>query len=170
MGILFLDIIKIAMQSVKTAIQMKASFEERSAAKYQIDILRHDAKQSLQDAADERQSGLEESRRKRLQSILNMEKEKANIAAGNIALSSSTARNIISDEKEKGELDALLTINSSEKSAQNYTRQSKKYYQNASLLSAKSKNKLFNSLVTSFANHEQYAAGTIGNIWGSQGG
>ena len=140
------EVINASVKIVKSLIKIKSAVEERKEAKYQTDILRQEAKQAKEDAADTRQQGLEEARKIRLKAILNMSEIKSHIASGNILLSSSTALNLVSDEKLNGEIDALVSINSAERTAENYIRQSQKYYQNAALLSANSKNKLVNSV------------------------
>lgn len=146
------DIFNIVVKVIQTAFQVKKAVEVRKEAKYQTDILREEAKQAKEDAADERQQGIDEARRIRLKSILNMSEIKSDIASNNILLSSQTALNLVSDEKLNGELDALVTIKNSERTAENYLRQSKKYYQNAALKSASSKNNLVNSVSNSILN------------------
>lgn len=140
------DIAKTVVDTIRTGIEIKKVVETKKEAKYQTELIKTQAKQSQQDAASERQEGIEEARRKKLQAILNMGDEKAAFASGNIALSSATALNVLDDEKQTGELDALLTLNSSEKSAEKYMCQSQRYYQNAALASFKAKNNYVNSL------------------------
>lgn len=140
------DIAKTVVDTIRTGIEIKKVVETKKEAKYQTELIKTQAKQSQQYAASERQEGIEEARRKKLQAILNMGDEKTAFASGNIALSSATALNVLDDEKQTGELDALLTLNSSEKSAEKYMRQSQRYYQNAALASFKAKNNYVNSL------------------------
>ncbi len=140
------DVAKAVVDTIRTGIEIKKVVETKKEAKYQTELIKTQAKQAQQDAASERQYGIEEARRKKLQAILNMGNEKVAFASGNIALSSATALNILDDEKQNGELDALLTLNSSEKSAEKYMRQSQRYYQNAALNSFKAKNNYANSL------------------------
>ncbi|MBQ8886277.1 MAG: hypothetical protein IJY61_01070 [Candidatus Gastranaerophilales bacterium] len=146
------DIFNVVIKVVQAAFQVKKAVEVRKEAKYQTDILRQEAKQAKEDAADERQQGLDEARRIRLKSILNMSEMKSDIASNNILLSSKTALNLVTDEKLNGELDALVTLQNSERTAENYLRQSQKYYQNAALKSASSKNNLVNSVSNSVLN------------------
>ena len=146
------DIFNVVIKVVQAAFQVKKAVEVRKEAKYQTDILRQEAKQAKEDAADERRQGLDEARRIRLKSILNMSEMKSDIASNNILLSSKTALNLVTDEKLNGELAALVTLQNSERTAENYLRQSQKYYQNAALKSASSKNNLVNSVSNSVLN------------------
>lgn len=140
------DITKAVVDTVRVAVEVKKAVENKKEAKYQTELIRTEAKKARQDATYERQEGIEEARRKKLQAILNMGEEKTALASGNIALSSATALNIVDDEKQNGELDALLTLKSSEKKAENYMYQSQKYYANAALNSFKAKNGFINSV------------------------
>ena len=128
------DIFNVVIKVVQAAFQVKKAVEVRKEAKYRTDILRQEAKQAKEDAADERQQGLDEARRIRLKSILNMSEMKSDIASNNILLSSKTALNLVTDEKLNVELDALVTLQNSERTAENYLRQSQKYYQNSSII------------------------------------
>ena len=96
------DIFNVVIKVVQAAFQVKKAVEVRKEAKYQTDILRQEAKQAKEDAADERQQGLDEARRIRLKSILNMSEMKSDIASNNILLSSKTALNLVTDEKLNG--------------------------------------------------------------------
>lgn len=146
------DVGKAVVDAIRVGLEVKKTVEERKEAKYQIDINRKEAKRKEQEAAYERQDGVEEARRKKLQSILKMGDEKVNIAAGNIALSSATTLNLMEDQKLNGELEALITLESSEKRAANLIDQSQEKYQNAALTSFKSKNNFVNSMMKSSLN------------------
>lgn len=139
----------VTIAAANFGLKIKEAFEAKGESDYQKNILMNQAKQAQNDAAYERQEGIEESRRKKLQSILKMGDEKAAMASGNIALSSSTALNVVDNEKMSGELDSLSILKSSEKSAKNYMRQSRKYYEQASLTSFRGKKNFVNSLLGS---------------------
>ena len=128
---------------------MKKAVEAKQEVEYQTELLKTEAKQAEEKAVDERQTGIEEARRIRLKSILNMSETKTDIASGNISISSPTSLNILSDEKLNGELDALVTLKNSEVRAKNYMRQSQKYYKNAALKSFSGKNNFVNTLASS---------------------
>lgn len=140
------DITKAVVDTVRVAVEVKKAVENKKEAKYQNELIKTEAKQARQEASYERQEGIEEARRKKLRSILSMGETQAELASGNIALSSATALNIYEDEKQNGELDALMTLNSSEKRAEKYMQQSQKYYANAALNSFNAKNSFVNSL------------------------
>ncbi len=129
--------VEMALIGAFTALQTVKNIQNTNydnvRTKYKNQILSLNAKQSLANAAYERQEGIEQARQKKLNYILNMGKEASKFAAGNIALSSQTAINAIDDYKLNGELDALNTIKNSEKRAQSYERQAQQYYQNAAL-------------------------------------
>lgn len=125
---------------------------QKTAAEYQANIAVQQAEKAKNDAAYERQSGIEEARNQRLQAILNMGDAKTTIAAGNISTSSQTALNIVEDEKLNGELEALTTLKDSEKRAQDYLYQADQYYTQAGLTSFKSKSS-FNSSMLNIMNN-----------------
>ena len=113
--------------------------EEKAQNKYQTNLLLSEAKYAEQDAVYERQEGIEQARREKLNSILNMAEKKSGIAANNIALSSGTALNVLESEKLNGELDALTTLKNSERRADLQMRTAIKYYNQAELQSYKTK-------------------------------
>lgn len=117
---------------------------EKKVAEYNIDQNIQQAKIAERNAMYERQEGIEDARERRLQAIKNMGTQKTNLASGNISLSSSSALDIVEDEKISGEIDALKIIDSSERKAQSYLDTAKNYYSNASLLSYKSKQNSIN--------------------------
>lgn len=137
---------EIALKILKSVLEIKKAFDEKREAEYQTEILRTEARQAKAQATEERQSGIEEARRIRLKSILNMSETKTDIASGNINLFSSTALNLLSDDKLNGELDALVTLKNSESKAKSYIRQSQKYYKDAALKVHQTKNKFFNDV------------------------
>ena len=112
---------------------------QKAIGKFNEQQARKKAQLAEKDAAYERQKGIEDSREARLRAIQNMASVKADIAGGNIMTSSSTALNLIEDEKQEGELEAFKIIDSSEKASQSYLRKANDYYADASLTSFKTK-------------------------------
>ena len=106
---------------------------------YKTNLMLLEAKQAEKDAAYERQEGIEQARKERLNSILNMGAKKAAFAASNIAVSSQTALNAVDDEKLNGELSALTTLKTSERRAQSYSDRAISLYNNAALNSFNTK-------------------------------
>lgn len=123
-----------------TAVRIQKTRVQKAEMKIQENQLRTEAKHNEDKAIYERQEGIEESRNRRLKSILNMGEHKTRIAAGNLSLNSQTSSDILNDEEMSGELDALQTMKESEQRADNYMYQADKYYQNAALTSFKAKN------------------------------
>ena len=142
------DIANLIIGLISDLFKIKKTVEAKQEAEYQTQILENEAKMAEEQAADERQSGIEEARKTRLKAILNMSEIKTDIATGNILLSSPTAINLVSDEKLNGELDALITLKNSEKKSENFIQQSQRYYQNAALKSFSGTNSYINSLAT----------------------
>lgn len=135
----FLDIAQAVASVAFTAVEIQHARTQKAESEYRANLLRKDAKTAKDNAINERQEGIEDARKQRLQAILNMGEEKTNIAAGNISMSSQTALDILDDEKLNGELNALTTLKKSEERASNYMRQSDRYYSNAALLSFNAK-------------------------------
>ena len=145
------DAVQAAANLVVAAVEIKEIQTQKAESEYQTELYTKQAEKAEKDAAYVRQEGIEEARRKRLQSILNMGEEKTSLAAGNIGLSSQMAINIVDDEKLNGELDALTTLKDSEREAQKYMDRADQYYSQAGLASFKSKNRYSNGLFsTSF--------------------
>ena len=142
------DIVNLVIGVISDLFKIKKTVELKNESEYQTEILKTEAKYAEEQAADERQTGIEEARRTRLKTILKMSEIKTDIASSNVLLSSPTAINLVSDEKLNGELDALITLKNTEKKAENYINQSKKYYQNAALKSFSGTNNFINSLAS----------------------
>ncbi len=114
---------------------------QRQVGNYQAALMLEQGRQAEREAAYQRQEGIEEARRQKLNAILKMGDKKAAIAARNIALSSQTALNTVDDEKLNGELNALTTLKNSERKAQTYIDRANDYYRNAQLQSFQTKKK-----------------------------
>ncbi len=134
------------------AITSKAAYDQKVIGDYQTKMIVKEAEIAENNAKYELQEGIEESRRQKLKSILNMGEQKSNIAAGNIALSSQTAINIVDDEKLNGELDALNTLKSSEHRAESYFQQADRLYENAGLNSFRNKKNYQNRVALTWTN------------------
>lgn len=95
--------------------------------------LKNQAKTEVEQGKLELQEGIEESRREKLKSILNMGDTTTKIAAGNIMTSSLTALNAVDDAKMNGEADAISTVKSAYKRASNRFDKADMYYEQAKL-------------------------------------
>ncbi len=132
---------------------------QKQMADYQVKIMNDQANELKRRSSDEYQKGIEESRKERLNAILKMGSVNTKAAASNLSLSSETVQNLLSDEKQKGELSAFETFDAYKQRANNYMNQANKYFENAQLKSFSSKYayrsnrmKILNSGVQSLSN------------------
>ena len=95
--------------------------------------LKNQAKTEVEQGKLELQEGIEESRREKLKSILNMGDTTTKIAAGNIMTSSLTALNAVDDEKMNGEIETISTVKSAYRKASDRFDKANMYYQQAEL-------------------------------------
>ena len=128
-----------ASEIVSMLGQFQSVRAEKAAGEYNAQQMIQQAKADERNAAYERQEGIENARKERLKAIQNMGNIKSHIAAGNLMTNSSTALNLINDEKINGDLNALDLLNSSEKRAQSYIDSANRKYQSASLTLFKTK-------------------------------
>ncbi len=135
-----LDIAEEVLKATNIGRALTTLEEQRKMGNYQATLMAEEAKKSEKEAAYQRQEGIEEARRQRLNAILKMGDKKAAIASNNIALASATAINAVDDEKLNGELNALTTLKKSEYTARAYIDRANDYYRRAGLQSFKTKN------------------------------
>ena len=147
-----IGVVEVVTAVATAAYSVKNAIDEKALAKQQTKNMIEQAKLNEQKAAIERQEGIEEARRKKLDSILNMSEQKANIAASNLGTASQTSLNIIDDEKMNGELEALITTKEADKRVNAYMETSQKYYNQASLNSFNSKIKFNKAIFNSAKN------------------
>lgn len=111
-----------------TAISVTSSVQQSNAAKaqaeYQARVNRENAKIAEQNAAIERQQGIEEERMQRLKTARAVGAQKTAMAANGVDITQGTALDVIEDTATMGELDALQT-------RYNYERQALAYEANA---------------------------------------
>ena len=127
-------------------------YEQKALADYQNKQLLEQAKQARENAARERQEGIEEARNRRLQAILNMGDEKVAFATSNISLNSLTAINQTDNLKLNGELDALTTLKNANNRAEAYTRQADSIYSNYALGKYKAKRNFQKGMINEIQN------------------
>ena len=135
-----LDIAGEVLKATNIGKALNTLEENRRMGNYQATLMMEQGRQAERETAYQRQEGIEEARRKKLNAILKMGDKKAAIAARNIALSSQTALNLVDDEKLNGELNALTTLKKSEYTAKAYMDRANDYYRKAGLQSFKTKN------------------------------
>ncbi len=107
----------------------------------QIEAYNNQAKALSDNAAMERQAGLEEARKIRLKTILQMGNTQAKSAAGNIVSNSGTALDVLDTTKMNGDIEALSVVKNSEIRAKKYISQSDLYLKKARMTK---ENMLFN--------------------------
>ena len=116
-----------------TAITLSQISAQKKAAEFQMEQSKKEAKKLEMEAAYERQEGIEDARRQKINSILNMTDSKAKLAGSNIAMSSGLVLNLEDDAKVNSELDALTTQKNSERKARNILDRRDGLYANAAL-------------------------------------
>lgn len=84
-------------------------------------------------AAQERQSGLEEARLQRIKTLQSVGTQQTAMAANGIDVTSGTALDTIEDTATMGELDALMIEYNAERQAQNYEQTAANYKNQANL-------------------------------------
>ncbi len=102
--------------------------QEQAANNLKIMELAVNAQKAESEAAYERQEGLEESRKVKLNAIKNMGNIKSKMAASNLVSISGTALNLYDDEKSFAELSAIDILDKSEKKAGIYLDKARDYY------------------------------------------
>ncbi len=150
-------VVSAATAATTTAVSLSQASAQKKVAAYQIEQSKKEAQNAELQAAYERQVGVEDARKQKLNSILNMHKEKAKFAGNNISLSSGTVLNLEDDLKINSELDALTTQNNSEQKAQNYLNKRNSLYQNAALIS-------FNNKLNSSKTYAQLGINTLNSL------
>jgi hypothetical protein len=110
-----------------TAFGMYSSHQQGKAMQaqhnYQAHIARNNALIAERNAAEERQAGLEDSRRIRLNTIALMGQQQVAMAANGIDISQGTPLDLLADTATKGELDAQMSVYQAERRALNFETQ-----------------------------------------------
>ena len=109
------------------------SKNQQAMYNYQAEQDRQNARVAEINAANERQSGLEEARLQRMKTLSAIGSQQAGMAANGIDVTQGTALDTIEDTATMGELDALMTVYNSERTAINYERQAANFNNQANL-------------------------------------
>ncbi len=148
-----LDAVNVAASVATTVYSgIQNANYQKAVGEYRTNLYKSQAQDMRTQAKEEYQKGVEESRKVRLKSILNMGTLSANAAAGNLSLSSETVQNYIGDEKFNGELDALTTFENYKNRSDNYLQYAQNYYNNAALTSFATKQNYKSNLLSAFSN------------------
>lgn len=106
---------------------------EKAAYNYQAQVNRNNAVIARNNAAAERQAGIEEARMQRIKTIQRIGSQQTGMAAGNIDVTQGTALDTIEDTATMGELDALNIQYNAEKRALNYEQQADNFTNQANM-------------------------------------
>ena len=150
------EIINAISSVVQTVVKVQEIRIEKAENEYNAQVMVSKAKRAENQAAYERQEGIEETRKQRLNAILTSADTKAEIASGNLGTSSLTSLNLIQDDKEEGERDAEKTLKISEYRASNYIDSANNYYKQSGLYSFRAKHVYRNDLF------DAYSTGALG--------
>jgi len=119
-----------ALGAVSSYQQGKA---QAAAYTYNAKVAEENRKIALNNAAMERQTGLEEARRQRISTLQAIGKQEVALAANGVDVSYGTSLDLIEDTAMLGELDALTIEYNSEKKALNYEIEAQNYANEANL-------------------------------------
>jgi hypothetical protein len=132
------------------------SYKEGQATKqangFQAGIYQNNAVTAKQNASNERQSGIEDARRVRIQTIQKMSMQKAAMAANGLDINEGTAVDLTADTASMGELDALTTMHNSELKARNYENTANDFTSQAQLSLISGKNAATSGLIKGLGN------------------
>lgn len=140
-----------------TATSIVATQQQSKAQQAQYN---YQAKLEAQNAAQEKQSGIEEARLKRLETQQKIAQQQAGMAANGLDIGSGTALDTVEDTATMGELDALTTQYNSQRMVNNYQAQA-----NLDKLAAKNvqKTSTLNSIGTALSGTAE-ALGGLGKV------
>ena len=137
-------VMSIVASIASTAVSVTSSVQQANAAEaeaeYQAKVQRENAKIAEENAAVQRQQGIEEERMQRLKTARNVASQKTAMAANGIDVTTGTALDVIEDTATIGELDALQTRYNYERQALAYEAQADNFQNQANLDVLKGKN------------------------------
>lgn len=127
-----------------TALGAVGSYQQgkaqQAAYNYQAQVAEQNRQIALNNAAMERQSGLEEARRQRIATLQAVGKQQVSLAANGVDVGYGTSLDIIEDTSMLGELDALMIEYDSEKKARNYEIEANNFANETNLANFSSRN------------------------------
>lgn len=119
--------------AVVTTVAVQKSNAKKAEYEYKAKVAKNNAKIAETNAAQERQSGLEEARLQRIKTLQSVGTQQTAMAANGIDVTSGTALDTIEDTATMGELDALMIEYNAERQAQNYEQTAANYKNQANL-------------------------------------
>ena len=144
---------------VGTTTSIVSANNTKKVNEYQAKVAKDNAKIAEENARNERQSGLEESRRQRLRTLQTIGSQQTAMAANGIDISSGTALDTVQDTAELGELDSLMIQYNSERTAFNHETQANNFTNQANLDMFAARN----AKTTGYLNATSNAANSIAN-------
>ncbi len=142
------QVLETVANVVNSVIQVQEIRADRAESEYNIELYKAQAKKAEDNAIYERQEGIEEARKQRLNAILSIADEKSAIASSNLSLTGQTSLNLADDQKLNGELNALTTLKNSEKRANAYIDAANNYYMKAALSDRKANDNFKKNIIS----------------------
>lgn len=125
--------VQIATGTVAVISKVQQSNAKKAEYEYKAKVAQNNAKIAETNAAQERQSGLEEARLQRTKTLQTIGSQQAGLAANNTDITQGSALDVIEDTATMGELDALMIEYNAERNAQNYEQTAANYRNEANL-------------------------------------
>jgi hypothetical protein len=147
----------------------QAGQAQAASAEYQAKIARDNANIAMNNAAMERQAGLEEARRQRIATLQMIGKQKTSLAANGVDVAYGTSLDIIEDTSMMGELDAMMIEYDAEKKARNYEIQANNFQNDAILGDFQARNARTAGTINAISGGLK-AVGQLANSFTSLGG
>ena len=130
-------VIGTVLTIASTAAGVVGSIQKGNAEKaqynYKAQVNKNNAIIANNNAATERQAGLEDSRLQRIKTLQRIGSQQAGMAAGNIDVTQGIALDTVEDTATMGELDALNIQYNAEKRALNYEQQADNFTNQANM-------------------------------------
>lgn len=158
----------VAAGIVGTALGVVGSVQQGNAAaaayEYQAQVAQQNSRIAQNNAAMERQAGLEEARRQRIKTILAIGQQKVGMAAGGVDIATGTPLDALEDTATMGELDALMLQHDAEKRAVNYEIDAANFSNQSNLDMFSSSNSRKSGYMNAAASGLKGVSSTIGSI------
>jgi len=142
----------------------QSSQASASAAEYQSDIYRQNASIAQNNAVTERQSGIDEARKIKLQTLSNISSQQVAMAANGVDIGEGSALELTDSTKYYGEMDALTTYSNANSRASAYEAESSNYLAQAGMSSSVANNYRNSSLLSGMGSTLS-GLGMVGSSW-----
>lgn len=113
----------IASTAIGTVSSVQQGKQQQAMYNYQAQVAEENAKIANKNAANERQTGIEEARLQRMKTLQAVGSQQAAMAANGMDITQGTSLDIIEDTAAMGELDALQIQTNYERKALAYEQQ-----------------------------------------------